>query len=334
MFNFVINYPDNRLSDFIRIESLADFAINNTEAASEIFAEGELAWCLQTYLNLRNSGKLDVRCSNQLSENHINLVHSNTLLNVKGGANHFIVCVRADFPKRHWAHYQIVQNTDQLESNTSYIPHWVQPGLLKRDPNRRGVQRVAYAGQTFNNNLAGSEESWKRLLDPYGIEFKVLSNQSWHDLSSIDVLIGIRSFDTRPWKTKPPSKLFNAWHAGIPFIGGFDSAFKQVGNPGKDYLRVKSQQEAVSSILKLRDDADLYNRMVEQGYQMAGQYTTETITKQWESILTNQVLQRYQSWKSTRWPERLRFTLIQHSCLFEHGSRQLLKRLIGLEKKK
>lgn len=329
MFNFVINYTDSEISDYINLGSLSDVAHNNTKMASKIFAQGELTWCLQTFLNLSKSESLDVICSNKLQKDRINIIHSDTLLNFRGKDSHFIVCVQADYPRRHWSQYHIVQNKNQLLLNTSYIPHWIQPGLIKRNPERTGVKRVAYSGQTFNKNLAGTEETWKRILDPYGIEFVALSNDSWHNLSTIDVLIGIRSFDSNPYNNKPPSKLFNAWHAEIPFIGGHDSAYKQVGSPDEDYLLVKTQTDALTAILKLQDDANLYNKLVDNGKQKALLYNQETITKIWEDTLMNQILQRYNLWKSRSSYERLRFHAISNYGLLEHKSKQFIKKLMS-----
>lgn len=328
MFNFIIDYTDSEISNYTQLGSLAKVVENNKELAAKIFAQGELTWCLQTYLNLSKSGSLDIICSNKLLTDRINIIHSDTLLNLKGKDTHFIVCVQADYPRRHWSQYHIVQNKNQLQLNTSYVPHWVQPGLIQRDPRRTKVKTVAYAGQTFNKNLAGTVENWKRILEPYEIEFITLSNDSWHNLSSIDVLIGIRSFDSNPYNNKPPSKLFNAWHAGIPFIGGFDSAYRQVGTPGKDYIRVKTQQEALNAILRLQKDSDYYTQFVENGKNKAREFTEETITKAWEDMLMNQVFPRYNLWKSRSSYERWRFHIIRNYGLFEHRSKQVIKKLM------
>ncbi|MBC7914926.1 MAG: hypothetical protein H7Y07_12480 [Pyrinomonadaceae bacterium] len=328
MYNFVINYSDSEISEFTQIKDLSDIAENTPKLAAKIFSKGDLAWCLQTFLNLSKTTSLPFKCSNKLSDNCINIIHSDTVLNLEGNSSQFIVCVQADYPRRCWSHYHIVQNKNQVLSDTSYIPHWVQPGLIKRNPDRHEVKRVAYSGQTFNKNLAGSEETWKKMLEPHGIEFITLSNNSWHDLSNIDVLIGIRSFDTNPWNNKPPSKLFNAWHAEIPFIGGHDSAFKQVGTPEQDYLLVKTQEEAVAAILNLQSDNDLYQRIVNNGKKKALSYTAETITKIWEDVLGKEIMNRYELWKNRQKYETLRFSIVRRYGLFEHRSKQIIKKLM------
>jgi hypothetical protein len=319
-YNFVIDSTNLELVNYLKLRG---------EDGAAIFTRGDLNWCLQSFLILSKRNNLQVECSNCLKADAINLVHSDQLLKLKGSIDKFIVCIRADYPKRRWAQYHVVQNKNQLSFNTSFIPHWVQPGLIKRDPMREGVLRVAYSGQVFNGNLAGSENAWKTLFEPHGIEFVALTAGAWHNLSSIDVLIAIRSFDTKPHNSKPPTKLFSAWHAKIPLVAGYDSAFMQMGTPREDYLLVKTPEEAVSAVLKLRDEPALYKRLVENGSAKAALYNEDTIAKQWEEILTKQIKNRYEKWKSNSALEKIKFNFLLNLGLAEHQSKQIIKRLIS-----
>lgn len=322
-FNFVLDCTDAALEKYLAITA---------EDYAGIFTKGDLNWCLQTYHILAKRGSVAVKCSNCLLDNHINLIHSDQLLKVKGSSKQFVVCVRADYPLRPWAQYHVVQNVHQLTSDTSSIPHWVQPGLIKRQADRRGVKRVAYAGAPIKGNMAGSAESWKKMFEPYGIEFVLLPSGSWHDLSTIDVLIGIRSFTTHPYHTKPPTKLFNAWHANIPFVGGYDSAFRQVGVPGEDYLLATTPEEAVSAVLQLRYSPALYADLVKRGQQKALQYSEDTIAAIWEKTLTGPIADRYKNWKRYPVYEQIRFNLLQKVGLGEHTTKQLVKQLLNKNK--
>lgn len=318
-FNFIINCTDSELIEYKKKDVISN---------ANIFCRWDLEWCLQAYLILSERKNVDVLCSNRLREDCINIIHSAQLLAAKGKPSHFIVCVRADFPKRIWAHYHLVQNKNQLSSNTSLIPLWLQPGLIKRNRNRNGVGRIAYAGQTFNGNLAGTVDTWKKLFEPYNLDFVSLPSGDCSDLSSIDILIGIRSFDSRAYNTKPPSKLINAWHADIPFIGGNDSAFKQVGVPMEDYLIAQSPQEVVDAVLLLRDNPDLYSKLVHNGEVKATKYTTATIAEAWENILSGSVLKRYEKWKSRPLFEKALFTARLNQGVLIHKAKQLIKKII------
>ncbi len=319
MFNFIIDSTDRSLEEYIRI---------GIQDPVKVFTRGDLNWCLQTYLILAKRNELPVKCSDKLCSDSINIIHSDQLLKMKGDSSQFIVCIRADYPKRRWAHFHIVQNKKQLEENTSYVPHWVQPGLIKRDESREGVTRVAYAGEIFNGNLAGSVEQWKKLFGPHNIEFVTLEGGSWHNLKDIDVLIGIRGFNSQTYDTKPPTKLFSAWHANIPFVGGKDSAFSQVGTPGEDYILAKTPEEALAAVLQLRDNPALYSKLVQKGRQKVSEYNESSIADQWVKILTGPVMSRYDLWKSRQGYEQNRFNIKQRIGLTEHELKHAIKSLI------
>jgi hypothetical protein len=321
--NFVVDCSDSALKEYVNMSN---------DNAPAIFVRGDLNWCLQSFLILSKRNNIPVSCSNRLFKDCINIIHSDTLLILKGVSTHFIVCVRADYPKRLWAHYHLVQNRNQVSLKSSYVPHWVQPGLLKRNKERTDVFTVAYAGQPSNGNMAGTPDTWKRLLEPYQIRFITLSNGEWHDLTSVDVLIGIRSFDKKEYNTKPPTKLFNAWHAGIPLIAGNDSAYKQVGTPGVDYLIATSPSEALNLILALRDDKQLYCGITVNGAKKAAYYSEEKIAEWWEKVLAGPVLSRYHQWKKRQVYERLWFKIKLAMSIPEQKSKQMIKRFLKASK--
>jgi hypothetical protein len=321
-YSFVLDCKDSELDYYLSLDPDKDFGV---------FNKFDTEWCLQAYLRLKQRNNLSLICTNKLQTGVINVVHSSQLMEVRGSSDNFIVCIQADFPHRLWAHYHIVQNQNQKYPNSSVVPLWIQPGLIKRDTTRKGVKKVAYAGQIYNGNLAGSKEMYTNLFAAHGIDFTTLPSGACADLSDVDVLIGIRSFDTNSYDKKPPSKLINAWHAEIPFIGGYDSAFRQVGVPGEDYLLAKSPDEILAAVLKLRDDESLYNKLVENGKKKAPQYTQENIAKEWETILTEPVLRRYQKWLSKPLLERMRFSGFLNLGLAEHQTKQTVKRILQMK---
>ena len=319
-YNFLLLHPSANLENYQQID---------LDRNAELIVGANLEWLLQAYLILKQRGNLNVICSNHFVPGCINIIHSDDLIKLRGTSKDFIVCIKGDFPWRKWAHYHIVQNQNELKANTSFLPLWVQPGLIKRNADRKGVTRVAYAGQTWNGNLAGTEQTWTNLFKPHAIEFVNLPTGACHDLRDIDVLIGIRSFDDKPYNSKPPSKLVNAWHAHIPFIGGNDSAFKQVGTPGKDYLLATSHQEVLNAVLQLRDDPNFYQTLVNNGIEKTIQFTREAIATKWEDILMGPVVERLNKWDERQDFERNRFTSLSRLGSMKHQSKQLLKKIIG-----
>jgi hypothetical protein len=221
-----------------------------------------------------------------------------------------------------------VQNKEQEGINSTFIPHWLQPELLQRNPNREGVRKVAYVGQLWNGNFAGTIEEWKAVFEPHGIEFTTLGSNEWNNLSEIDVLVGIRTFNTNTHNTKPPSKLLNAWHGRIPFIGGYDSAFVQVGTPGKDYLVAKNLDEVLEAVLNLKNNPKLYQEIVANGTKKAQEFTTEKIAETWEKVLTGEVARRYQQWKARPTFEKARFNTLLGIGALEGSSKAMVKKIV------
>jgi hypothetical protein len=322
-YNFIIDCTDEKIEEYKKIDI-------NTVPLAGLFSRGDLSWCLQTYLLLAERKTLEVILSNRLIKNTINIIHSDHLLSIKGDPSYFIVCVRADYPKRAWAHYHLVQNKNQLGKNTSFIPHWPQPGLIKRRTNRQDVINVAYAGQVINGNLAGSISEWKNIFKPHGIQFSISEDGSWHDLQEIDVLIGVRSFDKKSHDTKPPTKLFNAWHAQIPFVGGYDSAYMQVGVPNEDYLLASTADEVIDAVCKLKTNKELYQKLVTNGLNKSQLYDRKNIISAWERLLTGPVMNRYKKWKSRPVYESLLFYIRALTGISYHGLKQLIKKSIAI----
>jgi hypothetical protein len=299
------------------------------EEAWPYLTRGVWIWCLQTFLELRDRG-LPVDLTSEPQPGALNFIHVRQLSRLKPAADTFLVSIQADYAAIPWSSVNIVQNLRQVDRKRSFwIPHWPQPGLIPRSPDRRGIERVAYAGNP--QGLAGTEHQWSTALRPHGIEFRSLDADAWRDYSEVDVLLAVRSFDKSRYDFKPPSKLLNAWHARIPLVAGFDSAFEQIGRPGQDYLRVCTLEQAIETILRLRDDNDLYRAVVDAGAQQGLQYTRDRIADAWEQLLTGAIVsiyaQRRRNDFASRLLERARYRTWQSARLLQSVLRK--SRLAG-----
>jgi hypothetical protein len=203
------------------IETLRTLEVNRDW---QQFLRGPWIWCLQTYQELRKLG-CPVVLANKPAPGCVNLIHVRQLHRLRLKPNTFAVSIQADCPDvAPWTPVNIVQNRRQEDRQRSFwIPHWPQPGLIPRSPERNHVKCAAYTGN--DDWLAGTERQWSRALGSLGIVFRYLGNDSWNDYSTIDVLIVIRSFDQSAYDFKPPTKLINAWHGQLPLVAGLDSAF-------------------------------------------------------------------------------------------------------------
>jgi hypothetical protein len=295
------------LSD-VSASQLAAFRALEVRKAWPYLTRGVLIWCLQTFLELRDRG-LPVRLMSEPQAGAVNFVHVRDLARLKPAAATFVVSIQADYRAIPWTCLNIVQNLLQADQKRSFfIPHWPQPSLVPRNARRDRVECVAYAGN--DRELAGSDLEWSTALKACQIEFRKLYSHNWNDYSNVDVLLAVRSFDKSRHANKPPSKLLNAWHAGIPLVGGYDSAFEQVGRPGYDYLRACTLHHAVETIRRLRDDPELYRSVVDAGAERAAKFTRQRVGDAWEALLSGPISSCYTRWQKNRVASALRERLL------------------------
>ena len=283
-------------------------------------------WCLQTYATLRRSG-FDATCSNRFERFAINVAHVASIKPFSVPCNSFVVGVRADYPPIALAQIHVVQNQSQADSSSVWIPHWPQPGLVPRSSNRDGIKTVAYAGQGYY--LAGRRTEWEAECRRLGLNFRMMTPRNWHDFSEVDIAIAIRTFDDYAYDKKPPTKLFNAWHAGVPCIAGPDSAYQQVGSPGVDYLIARTFSTAVSSIERLCHDPLLYQQIVANGQQSVSNYSREKIADVWTAFFDVVARPRFADWCRVGDRSRSRWMLINSGRLARTLLKKARQKLLG-----
>ncbi|ATW03120.1 hypothetical protein CHN51_05855 [Sphingorhabdus sp. YGSMI21] len=115
-------------------------------------------------------------------------------------------------------------------------------------------------------------------------------------MSRVDLLIAVRDFSGATHDNKPPSKLFNSWIAGIPLIGGTDSAFSSVGKPGIDYVRVTNESEFTKALERMCNDSGFYEAIVQAGKGRRTEVTIEAIAADWLKVLDGPILSDFQAW--------------------------------------
>lgn len=283
-YNFIV--PDD---SGYSLEELSSLDIG--ELSHLIREGGKYSWPLQTFHYLKKIG-MPVQLSYGLDPDCINLAHVNKLRDLARRWDCFAVSLQGDYPRYSLAHYHVVQNMAQAGTNAVFVPFWPQIGQIPRNRERSRVQKVAYQGRICFTDL--DVERLNADLNPSGVQFVALDN--WQDLSEIDVLVGIRHYGKKRYKRKPASKLINAWHAGIPFIAGMDSAYEDMGCPGRDFLQAVSHKDLVQSILELKHDQALYNRLASAGSERAKEYTPANIARMWAELLETRISPAYLAW--------------------------------------
>jgi hypothetical protein len=274
--------------------------------------EGKYSWTLQTFLHLSAAG-FDCVLTDEFPKRGIVVAHRDFLpVFLLPRAQVFLVCLKPDRREHTWAHYYIVQNprdavfsTPAGMGRTTSLPLWPQPGLTTRDPARAETCRnVIYAGREGNLAPELRVDSWAARLDAAGFKWNRRPLERWHDASDADVIVGVRSFVGRDATdpiyaidSKPPSKLINAWLAGVPAVLGIESAYRGVREHELDYLEVATPDELLAALERLRADPALYRAMVAHGRRRAAAFTPEALTSAWIRTLTVDVREGHESWR-------------------------------------
>lgn len=304
--------PTDRFSDDNEIDALirepdpaAAWRLRYTPAGTHM--GGHYAWTIQTYLNLRTRG---VPCclSRRLPQEGIVLSHERFLRQVgKPSSRLLLVCLRADQGRIRYAQLHVVQNPAQVRLPSWYqlweshfIPYWPQPGLVPRNPSRGNRFEVAaYLGAEKNLAPALHDAHWAADLQKRGIEWRpAFTDNAWSDYSNIDAVVAVRRFQSlHIYDSKPATKLFNAWRAGVPAILGPESGYRAERKTSLDYIEVTSYQDLIAAIDRLRADSGLRKAMVENGFRRSTEVSTDAITERWRQFLTAVAIPAYVVWQ-------------------------------------
>ncbi|MBX7533020.1 hypothetical protein K3165_08815 [Qipengyuania sp. 1XM1-15A] len=289
----------------IASEDFEALLLQRPDIMSSFAENGDLCWTVQTWCRLRDAGFGGIEIATEPAEGRINIAKAKTLSRSGPGKGLFQVSIQADYPRVLWAQFHIQQNADLLCDDAALQYLWPQAGIIPRDPTREGVKRIGFLGNV-EGNLAASEDEWRELMAQRGLEFVARPPELWHDFSDIDIAIGLRSFGNSRHSRKPANKMINAWFAGVPFIGGADSAFAQVGTAGIDHLLATNRQELLMQVERLRSDAFLYQSIASAGHQKAEAFAPDRLVEQWVSLLEGSISARYKQWAAHPRRERNR----------------------------
>ena len=265
------------------------------------FVTGGRAWTLQTFLRLRERGD-PVTLSATLPDEGL-VVFSNThrrelRLPRRGIPRRVLVGTRQDQLPIRSADYEVLQTRRGCNSRTRhFMPHWPQPGLVARDPTRGArVERLAFKGLSANLHPALAAPDWRAHLASRGLEWVADATEfrgsatdryalDWPDYHDVDLIVALRPPGRHFNRSKPPTKLFNAWLAGVPAILGPERAYRDLREGPLDYIEATDVAGVERAIARLVQDGDLYRAMVEHGRRRAQEFTAEATAARWSRLL-------------------------------------------------
>lgn len=260
---------------------------------------GVYAWTVQTYLRLRESG-FPCELVGRLPQDGIIVAHRKSLgRTFQPSPKALLVCLKADAPFHSYAHLHVVLNRGDLRPwyPAVYMPHWPQAGLLPRDPARGDAwENAAFFGDP--GSLAGEMRgpAWEATLRELELAWNPVEPAQWHDFRRVDVVVAVRSFDRQRYPNKPPTKLYNAWHAGVPAILGRELAYQHERKTDLDYLEAGSPAELTEALRRLKSDPGLRRAMVDNGSLRARESDPAVITGLWRDFFTGVAVPAYEKW--------------------------------------
>jgi hypothetical protein len=304
-----LHLPEKYLPDAARQEAWKSGTITKLEEGGK--AASAQAWIYQTWMELRKTG-CAVELTHDLPDRGILITLAGCVgTSFRPGPDLFFADIVADGLPHPGAHLHIVQNAVHARQlpRAVYLPHWPHPNLLPRDPARGDrFENLGFFGDAANLAPALRDPSWRQQLrDETGLNLRVVSADHWHDYREMDGILGIRDWGHRPWLRKPATKLYNAWLAGAPFIGGMDSAYQADGRPGENYLAAATLAELDGHLRRLKNDPDLRHRLVAAGTAAVRSFRREAITHRWKTLVESTLPGAAARWARRSAPARALF---------------------------
>ena len=310
--------------------------------------QGEEAWVLQGYLRLAQAG-LPVELAATPPDDGLVVFHgkhkrclARELLGLKRAV---IVAIRGDLGgSLAVADFEVVQNPTRADGRRGFfLPSWPQPGLQPRDerrPDRLG--RISYKGYLDNLHPAFRNGNWESFLESEHVDWDcdavpfAHGNYDrealyWPDFRATDAVLAVRPRG-RSTRNKPASKLYNAWHAGVPALLGPESAYQELRRSELDYLEVGSLTAARAAVVRLREEPGLWRAMIENGRRRAAEWTPAAVAGIWRTLLEETLPARAERdrrpWggcvpplrRVTRAWERLRWALLSRPDPFSRSA--------------
>jgi hypothetical protein len=187
----------------------------------------------------------------------------------------------------------LVQNGVAPAARERFVPLWPQPGLNPRDAGRRGIRRVAYLGRTGAAPRWFRDDEFHHSLNRRGVTFDV-RRDGWGDYRAVDIALASREESAAVLATKPATKLYNAWLAGVPMLATPEPAYREVRRSPIDFIEISGAREAVRAIDLLRANPRLYEAMVANGHRRGAEFEVDATRRRWMALLEREIMPAFE----------------------------------------
>jgi hypothetical protein len=272
------------------------------------YSGGSSSWIVQTYLQLKLRG-LAVHLVSGYVAGQICVVAREelmrpTLWQAELPFRSYLVVCQQDRPRPAICEHRIVQNqlNARVPQTDHYVPHWPQPNLKPRDRDRgTQIKTVGFKGRWYYLPESFKSPKFVSELNNLGIELDVLPDltadlASWSDYSQTDVVLALRHNRELYLHSKPATKLINAWMAGCPALMGAEPAYQALRRSELDYIEVQTQTDVIQALQRLQNNPELYQAMVENGFQRVKEFSPDAIAQYWRNLLAGEISEGYAAW--------------------------------------
>jgi len=261
-------------------------------------------WSAQSYISLKRLG-LNVHLVSHYIPGEICIIPSDDLMTSDRPFNSYVVACRYDRGRPEICEQRLVINKLNVIDHTDhYLPHWPQPNLLPRNGDRGAqIENLVFKGMARNLAAPFKTPQFKERLKAIGIQFVVTSDdptrqfQEWTDYTHADVVLAVRNNTEYDLTVKPALKLINAWLAGCPAILGPEPAYQAIRQSDLDFIEVRTVEDVIEALQRLKNDPALYGAMVENGFRRVKEFTADQVARHWHDILAGAIAQDYQKWR-------------------------------------
>ena len=257
------------------------------------------AWIYTTYVYLKVRG-FKVNISDKLVKNHINIIHYDHFGFKEVCSDCYVVSVKADRNRTFISNYEIIQSPYSSEHDKDiFIHHWPEANIIVRDSSRGSkVENLVYYGRKYYLPDYIETKNFKEKLEKLGVNLKISDVRSeWKNYKEADIVLSVRKAPSFYRKSKPASKLVNAWLAGVPAIVDSDPICNYLKKTDFDYISANSEKEMLEAIALLKEDAVLYEKMVTNSKKRAEEFTIDKIADMWINALSRDIYDDFLKWK-------------------------------------
>jgi hypothetical protein len=265
---------------------------------------GDYVWTVKTQACLSAIG-YPCRLVEHLPEEGIIATHRNFLHNsMVPNAKQLFVCIVADHRRHPFAQLHMVQNAhDPMLARLSaswpagFVPHWTESTLIPREANRgRMLENVSYFGLPARLTPQLRGDRFHALMRRHGYNFRVVPRDRWNDYSDTDAVLAVRSFAALPYHKFPPTKLYNSWLARVPALLGSESAYQAERRSRLDYFEVRSTNDILSTLDRLRSNSTLRAAIVRNAAERAADLDAPRIARRWADFFEHAAVPAYRDW--------------------------------------